>query len=272
MHAPLPALHSHGPSSGPGEKGPAGHGALSRGPASIPSIFKVHYQCKKEGGSSGGPILRQGCAGRLPPSPASPLPAPNPFRAKTRTLAGSRKGQACVCSVRLCTAARCRPDSGPPRPGPEASARRAAAAPPGRGAGLAAQAAPPRCCCCLPSRSPGCWASPCWNCWLGRRCGRGWETRTTKGPVAAGWQKDAAEAETPGSWVSPRQSPAVCSSALGSGERPHWGQGDGGIPLGLGWGWGFSTFLVKETKGEAFDHGATHAASSPPRRVPVRSG
>lgn len=133
-----------------------------------------------------------------------PLPALNPLHAKTRTLAGSHKGQACVCSVQLCTAAQCCPDSGPPHPGLEASARWAAAAPPGRGAGLAGPAAPPRCCCCWPSRSPGCWASLCWSCWLGRRYGRGWGTQTTTGPAVAGWLKDVAEAETPGSWVSPR--------------------------------------------------------------------
>lgn len=60
----------------------------------------------------------------------------------------------------------------------------------------------------------------------------------------------------------------MCSSALGLGERPHWGQADGGIHLGLGWGWGFSTFLVKETKREASDDGTTllsqiYAAPSP---------
>lgn len=49
----------------------------------------------------------------------------------------------------------------------------------------------------------------------------------------------------------------MCSSVLGLGERPHWGLGDGGIHLGLGWGWGFSTFLVKETKGEASDDDTT---------------
>lgn len=176
-----------------------------------------------------------------------------------------------MCSVQLCTAARCCPDSGPLHPGPEASARQGAAALPGMGAGLAAQAAPLRCCCYWQSRSPGCWASPCWSCWPGRRYGHGWGTQTTKGPAVAGWQKDVAAAETPGSWVSPRWSPAVCSSALGSGERPRWGQGDGGIHLGLGWGWGFSTFLVKETKGEASDDDSTRAVP-PPRPSPCSPG
>lgn len=183
-----------------------------------------------------------------PISSCFPLAHPTDFHAKTRTLAGSHKGQACVRSAQFCTAAQCCPDSGPLRPGPEASAQQGAAPPHAMGAGPGVQAAPLRYCRCWRSRSPGCWVSLRWSCWLGRRCVRGSGTQTTKGPAAAGWQKDAAEAEIPGSWVSPRQSPAVCSSAVVLGGRPHWGQGDGGTHPGLGWGWGFSTFLVKETK------------------------
>lgn len=51
MHAPLPPLHSQSwwPQPLPvdvGRKALQGRGP-SDGPASIPSTFKVHYQCKK---------------------------------------------------------------------------------------------------------------------------------------------------------------------------------------------------------------------------------
>lgn len=225
------------------------------GPASTPSIFKVHSECKEEVWIPGGLTETGLCQPAPSISSGFPLAHPDPFHTRTRTPAGSRKGKARVCSVQLCTGAPCYPGSAPPHPGPEASAQRGAVALPAKGAGLGVQAALPQCCCCWQSTSPGCWESLCWSCWLGRRCGHGWETQTTTGPAAAGWQKDAAEAETPGSWVSLRWSPAVCSSASELGGRPHWGRGDGGIHLGLGWGWESSTFLVRETTGKTSGDG-----------------
>lgn len=164
------------------------------------------------------------------------------------------RGQACVCSVQLCTAAQCCLTPGPPHPRSRASAG-GDSGPPRLEGEQGWQARPLLTVLLLLAKQESkvagrlCAGAVGWGAlraWLG-------DTNLPRSSRCRLALKDVAEAETPGSWVLQGRGVLLgVPSALGSGKDTLGSGEAGGIHLGLGRAGGFQNSWSK-TKGQASD-------------------